>query len=216
MHAAGMAHRDCHSKNVLVTSLTGATATAVVADLSRACRLPRLGARLLDVLAVVHMLLTLVVGVPFHEVDRVCSEARRLATAAGRSRLEESAVYVWPLLRTLLLEFLRKQPNSHWEPARLRAGLAAANVITMGHGELSELRRIIHPESTVIASSSIVQKLVDHEYIHSSSRSFSADASASASLTGSARAQCILRQAGSKRAAPADTPAAVPRKSSKP
>jgi hypothetical protein len=142
------------------------------------------------------------VGVPFREVDRVCSEARRLATAAGRSRLEESALYAWPLLRTLLLEFLRNKANSNWEPPQLKAALAAANVIMTGHGELSVLWRAMHTESTVIASSSIVQKLVDHEYIHSSSRSFSADASASSSLTGSARAHCILRQAGSKRAAP--------------
>jgi hypothetical protein len=147
MHAAGVAHRDCHMKNVLVTSLTGASATAVVADLSRARFLPRAGAVQLDVLAVVHMMLTLVVGVSFSAITRAYAAARAAAADQGFTSLEDSVRFAWPGLRALLQQFIREslRADSALEPLRLQVARAVGTVILNNGGDLEDLRRALLP-----------------------------------------------------------------------
>jgi hypothetical protein len=167
LHAAGIAHRDCHPKNVLVTTLTGHTAAAVVADLSRSCRLPRAGAVQLDVLAIVQMLLTLVIGVTFSDVARVFDNAQK---AARNGTLEGSVQHAWALHRALLRRFLGESIRARvaWVPLRSQAALAAATVMMKGGGDLTELREALATPPTspslfipVISPSSVLQLLED-------------------------------------------------------
>lgn len=132
-----------------MTSLHGAAACAIVADLSLSKELPhprdRLGAQgvTLDVLAVLHLVLTLIVGLSLAVVDGNFKHARQLARAQGHRELEDSLPYVWGLHWKSLRSWLLKDMSAMDDPVRLRGLLAAATVIQTRSLALAEVRRLL-------------------------------------------------------------------------
>jgi hypothetical protein len=132
--------RDCHAANVLVTSLDGSAATAVVADLSLAKALPRRRGVTLDVLAILHLVLTLVVGLPTETVDGNYKQARQLSCAKGKRELEDSLSYIWDLHGSSLRSWVLLHKSALSDPLRLQGVHTAVTVIQRQGIPLSDLR----------------------------------------------------------------------------
>jgi hypothetical protein len=115
-----------------VTSLEGNVATAVVADLSRAVRLPSAGAQEEDLIAVIALVLSLLVGISSTQIAPVREQAR-----------ESLNVNVWDNLLELLQSHVNKTKLHELEEVRRKGVFATAFVCVNKGASLGQLASLL-------------------------------------------------------------------------
>jgi hypothetical protein len=133
--------RDCHAGNILVDGVDGASASAIVADLSRGGYLPHRDGIRLDQLAVLHLLLVNVLGVSAKKVYNNYSRTVKSHRAEG------CFPHIWNVHRATVRDWVHATVTDEAleHPGFLKA-LYASTVMIRGLGmDLCQVRALLDP-----------------------------------------------------------------------